>query len=253
MITITTGRLQTEDGLSIPNGSVVFQLNMDATVIANPGGFVSGSTEVAFQFDANGLLVQPAQLWSNLELQPQQPGGFLATYYLVTFYDANGARLNTRPMWWQFPLPVGSTVDISQMTPILTIGDNVIFYPTTFLGKTTRAIQLVIDGGGQVPTLGSWGQISIPFNCTITGWTLTGDQSGSAVIDVLRSTFAGFPATVSIAGTDKPTLVSVQKNTDALLTGWGTTALNLGDVLQFNLNSVATCLRLNLTLAITVP
>lgn len=253
MITLTIGEVQTPAGLAVPNGSVTFQLNMDATIIADPGGFVSGVTEVAFQFDVNGLLVQPAQLWSNAELNPQHTTDFLATYYLVTFYDANGARLNARPMWWQFPSAAGTTVDISQMTPILTVGDNVIFYPTNFVVKTTRAIQFVIDGGGSVPTTGPWGQISIPYNCTIVSWTLTGDQSGSAVIDVLRGSFAAFPTLTTIAGTDKPTLSSAQKNADSSLIGWGAVALNIGDELQINLNSVTTCTRLNLTIGITVP
>ena len=104
---------------------------MDATISANPGGFVSGANDVVFQFDVNGNLIQPAQIFSNAELQPQHPGGFLATYYFVTFYDANGARKNIRPMWWQFPNAAGETVDISRMTAILTEG-NVIFYPTQF-------------------------------------------------------------------------------------------------------------------------
>jgi hypothetical protein len=117
----------------------------------------------------------------------------------------------------------------------------------------TSAIQFVIDGGGSVPATGAWGQISIPYNCTITGWTITGDASGSAVIDVLRSTYSGFPTTSSIAGTDKPTLSSAQKNTDSTLTGWGSTALSAGDELQINLNSVTTCKRLNLTITVTVP
>ena len=110
----------------------------------------------------------------------------------------------------------------------------------------------MIDGGGMVPTLGSWGQISIPYNCTIIGWTLTSDVPGSAVIDVLRSTYPNFPTTVSIAGTDKPTLVSSQKNTDSTLVGWGNTALNANDELQISLSSVSGCTRLNLTLVIVV-
>lgn len=252
MITLTIGRVQNADSLAIPNGSVTFQLNMDAQVVAAPFGWIPAEQEIVFQFDKNGNLIQPAQLYSNLELNPQNSTG-VATYYLVTFYDANGARLNVSPMWWIFPETAGVTVDISQMTPLSTIGGNVIFYPTTFIGKTTRSIQFVIDGGGAVPTLGPWGQISIPYNCTITGWTITGDQSGSAVIDVLRAPYAAFPTIASIAGSDKPTLSAAQKNVDSSLIGWGSTALNAGDELQVNLNSVATCTRLNLTITITVP
>lgn len=118
----------------------------------------------------------------------------------------------------------------------------------------TAAISYVIDGVGNIPSTGAYGQLNIPFACTLTGWVLTADASGSAVIDVLRSTYAGFPTTSSIAGTDKPTLSSVQKNENlGPLSSWGSTALSAGDQLQFNLNSVTTCKRLNLTLNITMP
>jgi hypothetical protein len=120
-------------------------------------------------------------------------------------------------------------------------------------GSRTATIAYVIDGGGSVPTTGVKGQIDIPANCTITGWVITADQSGSAVVDILRSTYSGFPTTSSIAGTDKPTLSSAQKNEDLSLTGWGSTAINAGDQIQFNLSSVTTCTRLNITLIVTIP
>src|SRR5262249_46958859 len=120
--------------------------------------------------------------------------------------------------------------------------------------SSVRALSFVIDGAGSTPNTGAYGQINVPFACTITGWVLTADQSGSAVIDVLRSTYAAFPTTASIAGTDKPTLSSVQKNENlGPLTLWGSTAIAAGDQVQINLGSVTTCTRLNLTLNITVP
>jgi hypothetical protein len=284
MITLTLGRVQSPSSLVVPNGSVVFQLNMDARVIADPGGQVSSEIDIVFQFDATGNLIQPCLLWSNLELNPRHVDG-MATYYLVTFYDANGARINARPMWWIFPKAAGDVVDISQMIAVI-VENNVIYYPinipfppepanTVFAGPTsgpdaiptfrhlvsadlpvivtTRGIQFQIDGGGSVPTTGSWGQIAIPYNCTIVGWTITSDVSGSAVVDILRSTYGAFPTTVSIAGTDLPTLIAAQKNTDATLVGWGSTTLNLGDELQISLTSVATATRLNVTIVVTVP
>ena len=119
----------------MPNGSVTFQLNVDATIIASPNGFIPANLEVCFQFDKNGNLVQPATLWSNEELNPQNQNG-LGTYYLVCFYDQNGARINKVPMWWQFTEANGATVDISAMTPFASIGGNVIFYPTSILFPT---------------------------------------------------------------------------------------------------------------------
>lgn len=132
MITLINGLPQSPAGLIVPNGSIGFQLNADATVVAAPFGFVAAAIEVVFQFNAAGILVQPAKIWSNAELNPQNSVG-LGTYYLVTFYDQNGARLNTVPMWWQFPEAANSTVDIGEMVPFATIGGNVIFYPTAFV------------------------------------------------------------------------------------------------------------------------
>ena len=131
IITLVQGNVQNASGLAVPNGSMTLQLNVDATVVAAPYGFVSGAIEINFQFDENGDLVQPAQIYSNAELQPQNEIG-LGTYYLVTFYDANGGRINASPMWWQFTQAANSTVDISEVTPFATVGGNVIFYPTSF-------------------------------------------------------------------------------------------------------------------------
>lgn len=118
----------------------------------------------------------------------------------------------------------------------------------------TAAIQYVIDGGGSTPSTGAKGQISLPIGCTLTGWVITSDVSGSAVVDVLRSTYSGFPGSLaSIAGSAKPTLSSAQKNENLTLTGWGSTAINAGDILQFNLNSVTTVTRINITINVTIP
>lgn len=116
----------------------------------------------------------------------------------------------------------------------------------------TASIQYTIDGGGSVPSTGAKGQVSIPVNCTVTGWVITANASGSAVVDVLKSTYAGFPSTSTIAGSEKPTLTSAQKNEDLTLTTW-TTAVSAGDIIQFNLNSVATVTRVNVTLNVTIP
>jgi len=150
MITLINGYPQGPNGLIVADGAVGFQLNVDATVIAAPYGFVSGSIEVVFQFNAAGQ-IQPntgaaAQIYSNAELNPQNSVG-LGTYYLVTFYDANGARINKVPMWWQFPESSGATVDISKVTPISTVGGNIIFYPTDFGGTgTVTSVAFVGDG-----------------------------------------------------------------------------------------------------------
>lgn len=121
-------------------------------------------------------------------------------------------------------------------------------------GTTTRSVTINIDGNGSTPSTGIHARWSCPVASTITGWILVADQSGSAVIDILRSTYAGFPTTSSIAGSDKPTLSGVQKNENlGPLSNWGSTTLAAGDVLEFNLSNVVTCTVLTLTLNITVP
>jgi hypothetical protein len=112
--------------------------------------------------------------------------------------------------------------------------------------KQSKVITLtfLIDGGGSAITTGQKGHLEIPFACTITGWTLLADQSGSIVIDVWKDTYANFPPTVAdtIAGSEKPTLSSQQKNQDLTLTTW-TTAVAAGDILAFNVDSVSTVTR----------
>lgn len=147
MINLVGGGLQSASSLFVPYGSIAFNLNVDATVIASPFGFVSAPIPIVFQLDANGNILPnapaaTAQIWSNAELNPRNAAG-LGTYYLVTFYSQAGARLNN-PMWWQFTQAAGATVNISQMTPVATVGGNVIFYPTPSLGGNTTVTQLTV-------------------------------------------------------------------------------------------------------------
>jgi len=105
-------------------------------------------------------------------------------------------------------------------------------------------IIFIIDGGGSVITTGQKGHLPIDFACTILGWTILADQSGSIVVDVWKDTYANFPPTVAdtIAGTEKPTLASAQKNQDLALTTW-TDSIVAGDILAFNVDSVTTVQR----------
>ena len=108
-------------------------------------------------------------------------------------------------------------------------------------------INFIIDGGGSAITTGVKGHVEVPFAIEIEGWTILGDQSGSIVVDVNRSTYAGFPTLTSIAGTELPTLSSAQKNQDLTLTTW-TTTIAAGDVLEFEVDSAATIQRVTVAI-----
>ena len=113
MISLTGGVVQNANGSGLPNGSVEFCLNVDAMVVAAPNGFVSSKIPIVFQLDANGNIEAGAEIWSNEELNPQTVDG-LGTYYIVTFYDKNNARIS-EPQWWLLNQSAGGTVDIGTM------------------------------------------------------------------------------------------------------------------------------------------
>ena len=124
---------------------------------------------------------------------------------------------------------------------------------TTLFGTVRQIIStacVTIDGGASTPATGSKAFLQIPFDGTITGWTLIADVSGSASITVKKSTFAAFPTNSSIVASAPPALSSQQSATSTTLTGW-TTAVAAGDVLEFVLASATTVKRLILELQIT--
>jgi hypothetical protein len=122
---------------------------------------------------------------------------------------------------------------------------------TWALDEFTTAIIFEKDNNGTVLSTGVMGDTQVPFACTITGVTVLGDQSGSAVVDIWKDTLANFPPTDAdtITASATPTLSSVTKYEDTTLTGW-TTAITAGDVLRFNLDSVTSFTRLTIILKV---
>ncbi len=116
-----------------------------------------------------------------------------------------------------------------------------------------RGIYVTATNGGATLTTGVIGFIQMAYAGTINSVTLMGDASGSVVVDIWKVAYASFPPTNSnsICASDLPTLSSAQNSTDSTLTGW-TTTFAVGDVLAFNINSVATLKSLNIDLAVTL-
>lgn len=84
----------------------------------------------------------------------------------------------------------------------------------------------------------SW--LEVPWDCTITDWTITTDASGSCVLDLWNDTYGNYPPTVAdtITASAKPTLSSDVKATSSTLTGWDT-ALTKKDYLLCNVDSAS--------------
>ena len=114
------------------------------------------------------------------------------------------------------------------------------------------SITFIIDAGGSVITTGIKGDLTIPFACTITEWTLLADQTGSIVVDIWKDTYANYPPTVAdtITGSAKPTITTAVKGQSSTLTGW-TAAITAGDTLRFNVDSITSCTRVTLSLKVS--
>jgi hypothetical protein len=93
--------------------------------------------------------------------------------------------------------------------------------PLADLHKRTVLV-MIGDPIGPVLSVGNERVVPIPFLCNVVGWELYADAAGDIVLDVRKDTYAAFPPTAgdSIAGSEKPTLVAVQKNQDLALTTW---------------------------------
>ena len=96
-------------------------------------------------------------------------------------------------------------------------------------------IEIELDGGGRaitssLPVAGRFERV--PYGCTIMGWRVKSDVSGSIAIDILRNS-------VSIIGSGtKPGLSSSADSNDQVPTGWATggTILATDDILTFSIS-----------------
>jgi len=112
-------------------------------------------------------------------------------------------------------------------------------------------IEIIIDGGEDVPPAGMLYDFSVPYDLVINDWSLIADTAGSIVIDLWKGTYASLPTVANtITGSDKPTLSSAIKATSAALTGW-TIDWNKDDIIHVNIDSATTATKFILYLACT--
>jgi hypothetical protein len=105
-------------------------------------------------------------------------------------------------------------------------------------GSSVKTFGISLDGGGSDITTGIKADVIIPYNMTVNSWTIISPQTGSIVVDLWKDTYSAYPPTSldSIAGTEKPTLSSQNKNQDLALSTW-TTSISAGDIIRFNVDS----------------
>ena len=121
----------------------------------------------------------------------------------------------------------------------------------TTAGRTST-IGIVTDGGGSACTTGVKGYITVPFACTITGWSITADgASPTCTWDIWKIGSGTALPTVSntIMGT-KPALSTGNVKISTTLTSW-TTSISADDIIGFNLDAIATATRISLEIFVT--
>lgn len=120
-------------------------------------------------------------------------------------------------------------------------------------------IDYVMSGGaGIVPTGVNGTGIQVPFDCTINEVDVFGNHSaGSIVVDIWKCTESQFNGGSthpvvgdSITGSATPTIAVGSKYSDSSLIGW-TVALTQGDILWYNVVSVATFTSVTVSLKVS--
>jgi hypothetical protein len=136
----------------------------------------------------------------------------------------------------------GSGVNVTQISP----SDVQISIASSSKGAVVASIRSLSTSTTLSPfTVGSF---TIPYNGTITGWTIFSDVSGSCTVDFLSGSYASYPPTTSIFSGNAPNLVSDVKNELLSLS----IPVVAGDVLLCNLTAISgTMSRIDVTLLIT--
>lgn len=227
--------------LFLASGGVVNFDNGDVTITHSANALAFANASNGYSFDAavlpsanNAAALGSATVsWADLFLASGGVINFDNGDVLVT-HSTNTLAFTGASSGYTFDANVATTGTFTKNGNDVTVG----------------TVTYVIDGGGATITTGSKGFLQIPFACTVNNWTIVADQSGSIVVDVKRATYSDFPTTASIAGSEKPTLSSVQKNQDLNLSSW-TTSIAAGDVLEFVVDSATTVQRVTLALQVT--
>lgn len=216
-----------------------------------PGAGVSAAEKATFLTASGGTLTGP------LKFTPSADGSFVLFEQqdgtdLVVLDTANKKLKFYAGLDLEFYSDAGSTLEASIDGATGNASFNKVIVVEGIEGDQPFW-GFVIDGGGSKISTGVKYDYPIPYDALISGWELVADQSGSVVIDLWQDTYANFPPTVadSITTSEKPTLSSVQKNTDTSLNSGNGWAVTGGRYLRLNVDSATTVTRVTLKLFVT--
>lgn len=228
---------QNTTGQSGTVGTISGLVNGDGTTITRTGAGTSASPYILTAVTGGTGTVTSIGVTSNASYLTSA-GGPVTSSGTITLNKTTGLTAN------QFVATPNGTTGTADLRAIVTAD-----LPSNI---QTGQLSVAINGAGSAITTGIVADLLVPYNCTITSWTLLADQSGSIVVDVWNQTYASYPPTVTqkITASAPPTISSATKGQSSTLTGW-TTSLTAGSTLRFNVNSATTITRVILALTVT--
>lgn len=112
-------------------------------------------------------------------------------------------------------------------------------------GETTETIGISVNNGSQVLTTGTKGHRTIPYACDIIDWRVTSTDSGAIEWGINYCTYANFPTMTanSIHTSEAPGIAasgSKDESGGAIAARWTKYQFAAGDIIEFEIDSVAT-------------
>lgn len=99
-----------------------------------------------------------------------------------------------------------------------------------------------VAASGALIASGAILDIVVPFNCTLTGYTLLPNTTGSVIVEAWKDTYANFPPTAAdTMFSGGMVLSSAAKAQDNTLSTWNKT-INTNDIIRLNVSGASTTL-----------
>jgi len=106
-------------------------------------------------------------------------------------------------------------------------------------GEQSDYVGIAIDNGNQDITTGKKAHRIIPWDCEVVEWTISSADSGIIQWDINWCTYADWPSTVSVGGSNLPGIeILLDSKAQDTSVDWAKTTFAAGDIIEFEVDSV---------------
>jgi len=239
-------------------GDVNFQGNI---LIPDDAWIGCGASDDRITFDSSGnditLNTNTVLILKNITHHSDTDTGIIFTDDNTKMQSGGNVFLEGTPTQVHFPLGIsadagatfGSNVNITGTGNRISFPDGL-----TQGSSQTDIIGIHVDNGSSVLTTGIKGHRTLPYGCEISDWRVTSTGTGDISWGINYCTYDNYPtmSAVSIGAAENPDLESQNKNkSSGSVSGrWLPYQFSAGDILQFEIDSVATITDCTLELTI---